>query len=82
MPHTFDGGMVGIDCAVEIDVVEEDVTATATFAELVIAAFDLAAGCVIPKPHLGGRTILDEHSGAGGLKVWMYGYHNGPAVER
>lgn len=48
----------------------EEMTATATFAELLMAAFDIAVECVIKGEHLGGRAFVGEE---GGLQIWMYG---------
>lgn len=46
------------NCAVEIDVVEDDDEERTTFAAILKRAFDLVLECVIHPPHLGGRSFI------------------------
>ena len=66
VPYTWDFG----SCAIEIDVLREDDSESATFAAIFKRAFDIAVECVIKPPHLGGKGLVGEH---GLLKVWMFG---------
>ncbi|KAL6715258.1 hypothetical protein ACLMJK_007522 [Lecanora helva] len=83
VPHTFEAPRSSKpattsnnnNCAVEIDVTDPHAEETLSFAELVIAAFDVTVGCVIPGPHLGGRAQV---GGKEGLKIWVYGFREEP----
>ena len=73
VPYSWNKG----SCAVEIDVTEEWVTETTSFASVLMMAFEIAVSCVIPAPHFGGQAPLGEE---GGLKVWLYRFR--PEAER
>ena len=70
VPHTWDYG----SCEVVIDVREEGLWETETFAAILKRAFNLAIECVIKAPHLGGRSFLGREEG---LQVSMYGVPGG-----
>lgn len=66
VPYTWKYG----NCAVEIDVLEEDDSERSTFAAIFKRAFDIAVKCVIEPPHLGGKGLVGEK---GLLMVLMHG---------
>ena len=72
-PHAWNSG----DCAVEIDVIGAGVTETATFAELLMVALEVAAGCVIPGPHFGGKAVIGPEKG---LELFVYGIREAPQL--
>lgn len=66
VPYTWESR----GCIVEIDVVSEDVTETATFLGLLVVADAIAKECVIKPPHMGGRAEVGDENG---LQIGIYG---------
>lgn len=72
VPHTWAAG----NCAIEIDVLGEEVVVTSSFAAVFIMAFEVAVGCVIQEPHLGGWGAVGEGEGLG-VRVFGVGDEGG-----